>query len=481
MSVEAAPRRHHNVTLAALVLAGTAYALQQTMVLPALPALQRDLHTTTTWAAWIFTGFLLSSAVLTPLVGKLGDQHGKERLLAISLVIFLAGCIGAAAAWNIWSLIGFRIVQGAGGAIFPLAFAIINDEFPRERTGSAIGMLSAVFGAAGGIGLPLSGVVVDHLSWRWLFVIAALVVLAATIAVVTLVPASPIKTPSRLDLPGAALLSLFLTAFLLAMSEGSHWGWASPRTLGLLGAAALAFALWIPVELSVPQPLIDLRIMATRTVLFTNVTAFLAGFSLFAAFVLVPQFVQAARGVGGYGFGSTATEAGLFLLPGSILGFVSGPFGGRIGTRFGFKVPLAAGMITATCGLALLAEWHECPWQVVLGMCIAGAGVPLSFAAMAKIVVDAVRPSETGIASGLNTVMRTIGGVVGGQIAATVIASRTIGLTSTPAESGYALAFWIAAAAAFCAVFAAFAVTPRRRAIVGAWESTPGSTSATST
>ena len=151
------------------------------MVLPALPYLQEDLHTTTTWSTWIFTGFLLSSAVLTPLIGKLGDQHGKERLLMISLVIFLVGCIGAAAAWNIWALIAFRIVQGTGGAVFPLSFAIVKDEFPPERSGIAIGAISAVFGAAGGLGLPLSGLIVDHLSWRWLFVIAAVVVAAAAV------------------------------------------------------------------------------------------------------------------------------------------------------------------------------------------------------------------------------------------------------------------------------------------------------------
>src|ERR671938_707946 len=122
----AARLRHENVTLAALALAGLAYGLQQTMVLPALPSLQRDLHTTTTWSTWIFTGFLLSSSVLTPLLGKLGDQHGKERLLAVSLVVFLVGCVGSSAAWNIWSLIAFRVVQGAGGAVFPLSFAIVN-------------------------------------------------------------------------------------------------------------------------------------------------------------------------------------------------------------------------------------------------------------------------------------------------------------------------------------------------------------------
>src|SRR5947207_13835998 len=144
------------------------------MIVPALPALQHDLHTTTGWTTWLLSGFLLSASVGTPLLGKLGDQYGKERLLLISLGIFLVGCIGAAAAWNIWSLIVFRILQGAAGAIFPLAFSLIRDEFPRERTRTAIGTVLAIFGVVGSAALTISGLIVDHLPWRWIFVLASL-------------------------------------------------------------------------------------------------------------------------------------------------------------------------------------------------------------------------------------------------------------------------------------------------------------------
>jgi EmrB/QacA subfamily drug resistance transporter len=466
-----APESRRRWTLAALILASLSFGLQQTMVLPALPQLQRDLHTTTTWSTWIFTGFLLSSAVLTPLLGKLGDQHGKDRLLAISLVIFLVGCIGATAAWDIWSLIGFRVIQGAGGAVFPLSFAIVNDEFPRERSGTAIGAISAVFGAAGGLGLPLSGVIVDHLSWRWLFVIGAVVVATAVVAVVAVVPQSPIRTSTRLDVPGAALLSLMLASFLVALSEGRNWGWSSGRTVGLFVLAAVALAAWIPLELRAPEPLVDLRVLAQRTVAFTNATGFFAGFTIFSAFVLIPRFVETPRAVGlDYGFGASATKAGLYLLPGALLGFVSGPASARLGSRFGFRFPLILGMSTSALGLVLLAEWHDRPWQVVLGITVVGAAVPLSFGAMAKLVVDAVRPSETGIATGLNTVMRTIGGVVGGQLAATILAGNTVAGTAVPTGSAYATAFWLTAGISLCGIVTALAVTPRRRRLAVAVE-----------
>ena len=144
---------------------------------------------------------------MTPILGRLGDQFGKERLLLISLGLFLAGCLAAAFAWNIWSLIAFRVVSGAGGALFPLSFAIIRDEFPPEKVKVGIGLLSAVFGVGGGFGIVLSGVIVDNFSWRLLFLLGSIPVALSLALVHRYVPESPIRSPSRVDVPGALLLS----------------------------------------------------------------------------------------------------------------------------------------------------------------------------------------------------------------------------------------------------------------------------------
>ena len=466
------PRRHYNATLAALTIAGIAFALQQTMVIPALPALQRDLHTTTAWATWLLTGFLLTASVATPLLGKLGDQYGKERLLVISLGIFFLGCLGAACAWNIWSLIVFRLIQGAGGAVFPLSFSIIKDEFPEEKVGTAVGVVSSVFAVGGGLGLVLSGLIVDNFSWRWLFIVGALGVGAATLFVWRTVPESPIKTPSRIDVPGATLLSAGLVCLLLALTEGESWGWGSGRIVGLLAGAAVSLVSWGIVETRVPEPMVDMRMLARRTVLFTNLNAFVAGFAMFGSFILIPTFVESPRGLPTslaqlvhYGFGASSTRAGLYLLPGALSGFVSGPLAGVLGRRYGSKWPLALGMGIGAFGIAMLALWHDRPWQIVLGMLVLGAGLPMTFAAMAKLIVDAVRPSETGVATGMNTVLRTIGGVVGGQMGAAILTADTIGATPIPAESAFTTAFWISAAAAVLAVGLALLVTPPRRSL----------------
>jgi EmrB/QacA subfamily drug resistance transporter len=463
-------RQHYNVTLGALVTAGIAFALQQTLVIPALPALREDLDTTTGWATWLLTAFLLSASVLTPLLGKLGDQYGKERLLVISLGIFLLGSIGGIFAWNIGSLIACRVIQGAGGAVFPLSFAIINDEFPAERRGAAIGIVSSVFAVGGSVGLVLSGVIVDYASWRWLFIIGAIGVAAAIVLVHFFVPESPVKTPSRLDIPGAILLSGALISLLVALTEGESWGWTSAPTVGLFATAAVLGVVWALVELRVPEPMVDIRMLGRRPVLFTNFTALIAGFAMFGSFVLIPNFVQApwdlpeplARVVD-YGFGATATQTGLYLLPGALIGFASGPFAGRIARRFGWKTPLVAGMTTAAAGILLLAIWHEHPWQIVLANLVLGSGLPLTFAAMATLIVTNVRPSETGVATGMNTVMRTIGGVIGGQAGAALLSADTIAGTSIPAESAFVIAFTVSAVAAVIGAIAALFVTPLRR------------------
>jgi EmrB/QacA subfamily drug resistance transporter len=441
------PRQHYNVTLAILTMAGTAFALQQTMVFPALPVFQREFDTTPAWTTWVLTGFLLTASVATPLLGKLGDQHGKERMLVIALSVFLAGTLGGALAWNIWSLIAFRAVAGAGGAVFPLAFGIIRDEFPPEKMKVGIGLLSAVFGIGGGFGIVFSGLIVDHLSWRWLFVAGAVPVASAILLVHRYVPESPVKAPSRVDVPGAVLLSAGLIAGLVALTEGEHWGWLSARTLGLGALGLVLLGAWVLAELRVPEPMVDMRMLTRRTVALTNATTLIAGFAMFSAFILVPVFVQTASS-NGYGFGATATMAGLYLLPSSVAMLFAGPLAGILGRVYGSKWPLAIGMALVCVAATAMAAYHDEPWELVVAMLALGTGVAFSFAAMAALITESVRPTETGIATGMNTVMRTVGGVVGGQVGAALLTAYTLGATDVPAEKAFSIAFGLSAGAA---------------------------------
>ena len=461
-----AKRQHHNFTLGILTLAGTAFSLQQTMVFPALTTFQEELNTSTAWATWVVTGFLVAAAVTTPILGRLGDQYGKERLLLVSLGLFLAGCIGAAAAWNIWSLIAFRVVSGAGGALFPLSFAIIRDEFPADRVKVAIGLLSAVFGVGGGFGIVLSGVIVDHASWRWLFVLGSIPVAASIVLVHRFVPESPVRSPSRVDVPGALLLSGALIALMVSLTEGEHWGWTSAPVLGLAVASVVLFVAWGLVELRSSSPMVDMRMLAHRPVLLTNAATLVSGFALFSCFVLVPSFVQAPTSRG-YGFGATATEAGFYLLPTSLALLFSGPAAGLLGRRFGSKWPLAGGMLIVSFAALALACAHDVPWHVVGESGALGIGVGLAFAAMVALIIENVDATEMGVATGMNTVIRMIGAVVGGQVGAALLTAQTIGNTSAPAESAFTTTFALSAVAALSASLVALAIVqkPLRRLV----------------
>ena len=460
-------RQHHNVTLAILTLAGIAFSLQQTLVFPALPTFQDEFDTSTAWATWVLTGFLVSAAVTTPILGRMGDQYGKGRMLLVSLGLFLAGCIGAAAAWSIGSLIGFRILSGAGGALFPLSFAIIRDEFPPERVKVGIGLLSAVFGVGGGLGIVLSGLIVDHVSWRWLFVLGSIPVAASLVLVRRFVPESPVRSPSRVDIPGALILAGGLISLMLALTEGEDWGWGSPAVLALAATATICFALWVVVELRSRSPMVDMRMLAHRPVLLTNTATMVSGFALFSCFVLVPTFVQAPVS-SGYGFGASATQAGLFLLPTSLAMLFSGPAAGLLGRRFGSKWPLAGGMLIVSAAALTLARSNDEPWQVIAASTALGVGVGFAFAAMVALIAENVDATEMGVATGMNTVVRMIGAVVGGQVGAALLTARTIGGSGVPAESAFTTTFALSAIAALVASLVALSIVSAPRRLVPA-------------
>jgi EmrB/QacA subfamily drug resistance transporter len=458
-------RQHYNVTLAVLATAAMAYAISQTMVAPALPQIQHDLGVSTTQVTWVLTVYLLTASIATPIVGRLGDIYGKERMLTVTLVAFAGGLLISALSHSIELLVIGRAVQGLGGAVFPLAFGIIRDEFPREKVATGIGLISATFGIGGGAGLVLSGLIVDHLAYEWIFWLAFVVVAASIVMTKLYVPESPVRAPSRIDWGGAALLSLGLSSLLLAVSEGNAWGWSSGRIVGLLTVAMLVLAFWAWFETRVDQPLVDMRMMRRRGVWTTNLTALLVGFGMFGSFILTPQFVQTPTAAG-YGFGATVTQAGLFMLPSTVIMLIAGPVSGWMGTKVGSRVPVLLGTAAASASFAWLALFHADPWQIVLGIALLGVGIGLSFAAMANLIVEAVDPTETGVATGMNTIMRTIGGSLGGQIAASIVAGHLVAGTTFPAESGYTQAFAMSGVGLALAFVAALAIPRVRQAVM---------------
>ncbi|TDO68513.1 EmrB/QacA subfamily drug resistance transporter [Kribbella sp. VKM Ac-2571] len=449
------------VTLAVLATVVASFSMLQSLVSPALPVIQHDLHTTPGTVTWVFTALLLSVSVATPLLGRIGDMVGKERTLFIALGALAIGCLVAALAPNIGVLIAARIFQGVGGAVFPLAFGIIRDEFPAERVPSVVGVVSAIIAAGGGLGIVLAGPIVEWLGWRWLFWIPMAVVAVSTLMVRRYVPESPNRVPGRIDWLAAAFLSGWLIALLLPLSTGRSWGWGSLRTTGLFGLAVVLFAGWITVELRSRNPLIDMRMMRRPAVWTTNLVALLFGAAMFAVYAFVPQFLQIPKAAG-FGFGASVTKAGLLMLPMLVTMAVVGSLSGPLAPRFGAKAQVVSGSALSLVAALMFAEFHAAQWQVALSTALFGIGLGLAYAAMTSLIVQNVPREQTGVATGMNANIRTIGGSIGTALASSIITAH-IQPSGLPAEAGFTDTFLLLSAFAAAAVVLALAIPSTRR------------------
>jgi MFS family permease len=241
-------------------------------------------------------------------------MFGKQRLLAISLGCFAVGSVVCAFADALGPMIVGRGLQGLGGGVFPLCFGVVRDEFPKEKVPTGIALLGAIAAIGSSIGLPLGGVLTDGPGYHWIFVVAAIMGVLATATTVLLVPESPIRTPGRVDVTGAAILAVALTALLIAISRGADWGWDSTKTLALMLVGVNGLGLFGIFQRRTREPLVNMATFVRRPVLTTNIATLLIGSAMISTFVLVPQLGQLPKG-GEIGFGLSATEAGLLLAP----------------------------------------------------------------------------------------------------------------------------------------------------------------------
>ncbi len=455
-------RQHYNLTFAILAMGAISFSLLQSLVVPALPEIQKALHASEASVAWVLTAYLLSASVSTPIAGRLGDMYGKERLLVIVLAALALGTLVSALATSMGVLIAGRVIQGIGGGVFPLAFGIIRDEFPRDRVAGGIGLLSSILGIGGGLGVVLAGPIVEKLSYHWLFWLPLIMIVIATVATLLYVPESPIKVPSTINWAAGLLMSAGLTTGLIAVSETTTWGWTSPKTIALLAVSGILLALWVLRELRSRVPLIDMGMMRIRGVWTTNVVAFLLGVGMYSSFILIPQYVQEPKSTG-YGLAASITVSGLYLLPSTLAMVVMGRLAGSLERRFGSRPPLLAGAAFAIASFGLLTVARSQPWEILFASLLLGIGIGLAFAAMPNLIVDNVSQEQTGVATGMNTVLRTLGGALGGQIAATFLAEFT-GFGGRPTDHAYTLAFAMCTGAMIVGLAAGFAIPTQRRA-----------------
>ncbi|MCW2607654.1 MAG: major facilitator superfamily 1 [Frankiales bacterium] len=458
-SVPARPRTTRTApVLAALLVACTTYAFTQTLVSPALPALAERLDVTVSTASWLLTAFLLSSSVATPVVGKLGDLFDRGRVLVVVLVLFAGGSVLCSVSDDFWLAVVGRVVQGVAGGLFPLAYGLINDLFPREKVGPSIGLLATTFGLGSGLGLPLAGVLVDMGGPGAVF-LTGLLALPAAAAVHLSVPRMPATGPRRgLDPLGCTLFAVGLGLLLLGIGRAGTAGVTSLPVLGLVGSGLLVLALFVAVELRQPEPLVDVRVLRRRPVLATNVATLAMGVCLFTNFLLTPQFAQARPEDDGYGFGFDATAAGALLVPGSLIMLVGGPVAGRLAARYSARGVLVVGALMGALSTGMLAVLHDTVLHFLLAGAVMGVGTSFALAAAATLVVQLSDDRDVGVATGINSVARTAGAALGSVLLASALSASVGSDGGAPSESGFSVAYALGCGAALLSAVLALAV-----------------------
>lgn len=447
-------------TLLILSLGTVAFALGQTMIIPAIPDIKDTFGASSSAAAWLVTAYFLTASVSTPIAGRLGDMFGKRRMLALSLGLFAVGCLLSAVGQSLEVIVLGRALQGLGGGVFPLSFGIVRDEFPSDRVPASIGLLGSTAGVGGGIGLPLGGLIADNADFAWIFWLSAALGVAAVATTVLFVPESEERAPGRVDVRGAVVLSVGLVLPLLGVAQATTWGWGSARTIALLAVGFAVLAAWVKLEQRTPEPLVNMATLGRRTVLTTDVATFLVGFGLFGSFVLIPQLAQLPKDTG-FGFGFNATEAGLLLAPSALLNLFLSPLSGRMGGRLGARVPLAIGCATATVALGLLAVAHGSPLITLAWAALLGIGVGFAFSAMPNLIIEAVDRHETGEATGVNTIARNVGAALGSAVGGSILAGDVL-RSGLPTDGAFTAALGVSALGSLIAAIAAVSIPARR-------------------
>ncbi|MEV4539612.1 MFS transporter [Asanoa sp. NPDC049518] len=459
------PQTRNRLILPVLLLGVLSYALIQSLIAPVLPVIQQDLGTTQSTVTWVLTANLLSAAIFTPILGRLGDRAGKDKVLLIALIALAAGALLSAVAPNIGVMLVGRALSGVGGGVLPLAFGIVRDELPRERVAGAVGLIAALLAIGAGLGIVLAGPIVDLLGYRALFWLPALAVVVAAVATHFRIPASESRAPGRFSWTASGLLALWLVSLLVALTEAASWGWGSARVLGLLALAVVLLVAWIVVETRSESPLIDMRMMRAPAVWTTNLVALLFGIGMYGLMGFLPAFMQTVPAAG-YGFGASVTRAGLLMLPLSVTMFVSGLAAPRLTHRFGAKGVLVGGTVFAVGSFVFLTLAHGSQWEILMSMAILGVGFGAAFATMSNVIVAAVPAHQTGAANGMNANIRSIGGAMGAAVMASIVGAHVLP-SGLPTESGYTVGFAVLGLACVGAALAALLV-PRNHHYVAA-------------
>jgi MFS family permease len=417
--------RRARTALAAVLVGDIVLGAQQTALLPALPPIERHFHASAARSALLASVYLVVAAVVSPLLGKLGDARDKRLMMALALAVFMAGSAGAAFATGMWMLIGFRALQGTAGAVFPLSFAIARDELPEHRLGRGMGILTAGWGAGAGVGYVAGGLLAQVGSWRLVFALGALLLAAGTLVVWAVTPRSPVRSGRRPDRRAALLLALGLGLLLIVLGDGGELGWTSPAALACAAGGVALLAAWVRRELRHPGALVDVRTAARRPIALLNAGSACLGGATWGVYVLVPHLASA----------SGPLDTGLLLLPIPAGLLVTGLLVARAARRVEPRRLFAGGLALAAVACGSLAAGRAGTGWVATATFVYGCGFGLVVGSIGMVIAAWVEQAGIAGANTFNGLVQLVGGAVGAQLVGVALAS------TTPATSAARLAF----------------------------------------
>lgn len=471
---QAAPRREPDRAedvrglFVVLVFASLVTTVVSTLGAPLVPVLAAEQGVPLATGQWALTITLIVGAVATPVLGRLADgPHRRAWLLGV-LTTVAVGCAISAVSSSFAVMLGGRALQGVGYGVMPICLAIARDLSPPSLISSRIAALS-ITGATGvGLGYALVGGITELFGYRAAFGFGTVVSIVATAAVAATIPKRPRHTVADghgLDMPGAVMLVTGVSALLLGIGQGQHWGWSSTPVAGLLLFAAVLLAAWVRHELRVPRPLVNLRLMRHRSVLLANATAFLLGVTMFMGFAVITRLAQAPQPAG---LGASVFVAGLLLAPLALGSQASHRLARAAARRAGMAFVLPFGVAITVLPNLVLAIAHDHAWQLAAAMLLFGAGVGSTFAAMPVLIVEGVPHDETGSATSFNQLLRSIGGSTGSALSAVVLTAYTTTGDAFPRGEGYTMAFALSAIGCLAVFVALVAARPGRRPVPAA-------------
>jgi EmrB/QacA subfamily drug resistance transporter len=463
-------------TLGAVAFALFMIMLDNTVVNVALPSIERGLGAGLSELEWVLNAYVLCFAVLMLMGGKLADLFGRRRIFLIGLIVFTGMSLACGLATSAGELIAFRAIQGAGAALMlPATLAIITAAFPPRQRGTALGIWAGVSAMALAIGPLIGGVLTEHISWSWIFFVNVPIgVVGVLVGLVVIAETRDTTVGQRLDIPGLVASGAALFALTFALIEANNYGWTSPAILGLFAGAAAAFAVFLLLERR-PGPMLDLSLFRNGTFSGANIVALLVTLAMFGVFFFMSLYVQRILGY-------SPVQAGAIFLPMTLLIVVVAPISGRLSDRVGSRWLMAGGLALLGVALILFSRLGTGSdfWSLLPGLILAGVGIASTMSPMTAAAMRSVPVTSAGVASGVLSTFRQVGGAMGIAIMGAILTSRETSALARGASGpqafidGFSRALVVAAIIAFVGAFTAGILIRRTQAPEAIAEPSPG-------